>query len=53
MKTQQEDQASVKRCCNGKRKQKELKEAQAQIETAKKELDAEKRKSNSGKRFKR
>ncbi|MEX5519240.1 coiled-coil domain-containing protein [Bacillus cereus] len=45
MKTQQEDQASVKKdVATVKEKQKELKEAQAQIETAKKELDAEKEK---------
>ncbi len=45
MKTQQEDQANVKKDVETvKEKQKELKEAQAQIETAKKELDAEKAK---------
>lgn len=45
MKTQQEDQANVKKDVETvKTKQKELKEAQAQIETAKKELDAEKAK---------
>ncbi|MBP3967862.1 C40 family peptidase [Bacillus sp. WL1] len=45
MKTQQEDQANVKKDVETvKTKQKELKEAQAQIETAKKELDAEKEK---------
>ncbi|HDR8185122.1 TPA: C40 family peptidase [Bacillus thuringiensis] len=45
MKTQQEDQANVKKDVETvKTKQKELKEAQAQIETAKNELDAEKAK---------
>lgn len=45
MKTQQEDQANVKKDVETvKTKQKELKEAQAQIETAKKELDVEKAK---------
>lgn len=45
MKTQQEDQANVKKDVETvKTKQKELKEAQAQIETAKKELDVEKEK---------
>ncbi|WP_395760998.1 NlpC/P60 family protein [Bacillus sp. 3G2] len=48
MKTQQEDQASVKKDVETvKTKQKELKEAQAQIETAKKELDAEKAKKST------
>ncbi|KEK25388.1 C40 family peptidase [Bacillus gaemokensis] len=45
MKTQQEDQATVKKDVETvKTKQKELKEAQVKIETAKKELDAEKAK---------
>lgn len=45
MKTQQEDQANVKKDVETvKTKQKELKEAQAQIETAKNELDVEKAK---------
>ncbi|PHG11781.1 N-acetylmuramoyl-L-alanine amidase [Bacillus toyonensis] len=48
MKTQQEDQANVKKdVATVKEKQKELKEAQAQIETAKKELDAEKAKKET------
>ncbi|PFS65989.1 N-acetylmuramoyl-L-alanine amidase [Bacillus cereus] len=48
MKTQQEDQANVKKDVETvKTKQKELKEAQAQIETAKKELDAEKAKKST------
>ncbi|PEW80653.1 N-acetylmuramoyl-L-alanine amidase [Bacillus cereus] len=48
MKTQQEDQANVKKDVEMvKTKQKELKEAQAQIETAKKELDAEKAKKST------
>ncbi|KAB2441737.1 C40 family peptidase [Bacillus luti] len=48
MKTQQEDQANVKKDVETvKEKQKELKEAQAQIETAKKELDAEKAKKET------
>lgn len=48
MKTQQEDQANVKKdVAMVKEKQKELKEAQAQIETAKKELDAEKAKKET------
>ena len=48
MKTQQEDQASVKKdVATVKEKQKELKEAQAQIETAKKDLDAEKAKKET------
>ncbi|MBG9854665.1 N-acetylmuramoyl-L-alanine amidase [Bacillus wiedmannii] len=48
MKTQQEDQANVKKDVETvKTKQKELKEAQAQIETAKKELDAEKVKKST------
>ncbi|MDH4424046.1 MULTISPECIES: NlpC/P60 family protein [Bacillus] len=48
MKTQQEDQANVKKDVEMvKEKQKELKEAQAQIETAKKELDAEKAKKET------
>ncbi|MGV3288394.1 NlpC/P60 family protein [Bacillus wiedmannii] len=48
MKTQQEDQANVKKDVETvKTKQKELKEAQAQIETAKKELDVEKAKKST------
>ncbi|QIW18563.1 C40 family peptidase [Bacillus thuringiensis serovar andalousiensis] len=48
MKTQQEDQANVKKDVETvKTKQKELKEAQAEIETAKKELDAEKAKKST------